>query len=50
MMPALSIQNEEAAVAMIRGGFGFVRTTTRLHSGKDNRYDLLHDHDARRKP
>ncbi len=36
--------NEEPAGAMDHGGLEFVLTTTRLNSGKDNRYDLLqHD-------
>lgn len=37
----ISHDNEEPAAAMDHGGLKFVLTTTRLNSGKDNRYDLL---------
>ncbi len=49
-MPAIITSNEKPTAATDRGGLDFVWTTTRLHSGKDNRYDLLHDHAAPRKP
>ena len=42
--------NEKPAAMLIRDGLKFVWTTTRLNSGKDNRYDLLYQPVTARKP
>ena len=49
-MPAPIILKTRPAEAMILGGSEFVLTTTRLNSGKDNRYDFLHHPAAPFKP
>ncbi len=49
-MAALKITPKEKPAAVDRDGLNFVWTTTRLNSGKDNRYDLLHQPVTARKP
>ena len=45
-MPVSTTLNKKPA-ATNRDGLYLVLATTRLNSGKDNRYGLVHDHGAR---